>query len=72
MSVNQANVHLLIPSKISLMACMLVEDRGVSVAEALKLLYSSNIYKKLEDEATKAWHLGPVALYEEFLESEKL
>ena len=53
------------------MACMLVEDRGVSLAEALKLLYSSNIYKKLEDETTKAWHLGPVALYEEFLESEK-
>ena len=69
MSVNitQDNVHLLIPSKISWMADMLVEDRGISVAEALEILYSSEIYKKLELESTKVWHLGPVALYEELL-----
>ena len=69
MSVNitQDNVHLLIPSKISWMADMLVEDRGISVAEALEILYSSEIYKKLELESTKVSHLGPVALYEELL-----
>ena len=49
------------------MADMLVEDRGISVAEALEILYSSEIYKKLELESTKVWHLGPVALYEELL-----
>ena len=68
--ITQDNIHLLIPSKISWMADMLVEDRGINVVEALKILYSSNIYKKLEIEATKAWHLGPVALYEELLASE--
>lgn len=32
----------------------------------MKILYSSDVYARLEKEATKAWHLGPVALYEEF------
>ena len=31
-----------------------------------KALYSSEVYSKLEDESTKAWNFGPVALYEEF------
>lgn len=69
-NITQDNVHLLIPSKISWMADMLVKDRGVSVVDAVKILYSSSIYKKLEVESTKAWHLGPVALYEELLASE--
>lgn len=68
--ITQDNVHLLIPSKISWMADMLVKDRGVSIVDAVKILYSSSIYKKLEVESTKAWHLGPVALYEELLASE--
>jgi hypothetical protein len=48
------------------MANMLAEDNGISIVEAMKLLYSSDVYKRLEKEATKAWHLGPVALYEEY------
>jgi len=69
-NITQDNVYLLIPSKISWMADMLVKDRGVSIVDAVKILYSSSIYKKLEVESTKAWHLGPVALYEELLASE--
>lgn len=65
--VTQKNVHLLIPSKLSWMANMLAEDRGISIVEAMKMLYSSEVYARLEEESTKAWHLGPVALYEEFL-----
>lgn len=26
------------------------------------------MYKKLENESSKTWHLGPVALYEDFME----
>lgn len=65
--VTQKNVHLLFPSKLSWMANMLAEDRGISIVEAMKMLYSSEVYARLEEESTKAWHLGPVALYEEFL-----
>jgi len=67
LEVTQENVHLLIPSKLSWMANMLAEDKGISIVEAMKMLYSSEVYARLEKESTKVWHLGPVALYEEFL-----
>ena len=67
LEITQKNVHLLIPSKLSWMANMLAEDRGISIVEAMKMLYSSEVYARLEEESTKARHLGPVALYEEFL-----
>mgnify|MGYP003295669707 FL=1 len=66
LTITQKNVHLLIPSKLSWMANMLAEDRDISIVEAMKILYSSEVYSRLEDESTKVWHLGPVALYEEF------
>ena len=66
LTITQENVHLLIPSKLSWMANMLAEDKGISIVEAMKMLYSSEVYARLEKESTKAWHLGPVALYEEF------
>ena len=66
LTITQKNVHLLIPSKLSWMANMLAEDRDISIVEAMKMLYSSEVYARLEEESTKAWHLGPVAHYEEF------
>lgn len=69
LTITQKNVHLLLPSKLSWMANMLAEDRGISIVEAMKILYSSEVYTRLEEEASKAWHLGPVALYEEFQKS---
>ena len=66
LTITQENVHLLLPSKLSWMANMLAEDKDISIVEAMKLLYSSDVYKRLENEATKAWHLGPVALYQDF------
>ena len=47
---------------------MLANERNISIVDAMKILYSSDLYKKHEDENTKLWHLGPVALYEEFKE----
>lgn len=66
LTITQQNVYLLLPSKMSWMANMLAEDRGISIVEAIKILYSSEMYARLEDESTKAWHLGPVALYHDF------
>ena len=65
-TVTQDNIHLLLPSKISWMANMLAEDKGISIVEAMKMLYASEVYSRLEKESTKAWHLGPVALYQDF------
>ena len=67
--INQSNLHLLLPSKISWLAGMLVEYNGMNIIDAIKLIYGSKLYKKLKVESTKTWHLGPVALYQE-LESE--
>lgn len=69
MSITQQNLYLLLPSKMSWLATMLAEDRGISIVEAMTILYSSSFYARLADESTKLWHLGPVALYEEFQES---
>ena len=66
LTITQENVHLLLPSKLSWMANMLAEDRGISIVEAMKLLYASDVYLRLEQESTKTWHLGPVALYQDF------
>mgnify|MGYP003409010275 CR=1 FL=1 len=66
LTITRKNVHLLLPSKLSWMANMLAEDRDISIVEAMKILYTSEVYSRLEDESTKVWHLGPVALYEEF------
>ncbi|MBR5204821.1 MAG: hypothetical protein IKW32_06370 [Bacteroidaceae bacterium] len=70
LTITQDNLYLLLPSKMAWLASMLSEDKGISVVDAIKRLYSSEMYKKLQDESTKYWHLGPVALYEEFLEEQ--
>ena len=71
MSITQQNLYLLLPSKMSWLAVMLSQDKGISIVEAMTILYSSDFYARLADESTKLWYLGPVALYEEYLDSSK-
>ncbi len=63
--INQSNLHLLLPGKISWLVEYLHDDYGFSLQECLNCIYHSKLYKKLATESTKYWHLGPVALYEE-------
>lgn len=62
-TINQDNLHLLLPFKISYMADWLQKERNISLVEAIKLIYSSATYRQLEREDSKAWHLGPATLY---------
>lgn len=62
------NLYLLLPGKVSRMAVMYAADFGVSITDALKRIYQSATYRQLEEEETKLWHYGPVALYQMFLE----
>ena len=55
---------MLLPSKVAWMADMMIEDRHVGIVDAMRQIYQSSTYQKLETEATKLWHLGPVALYQ--------
>ena len=64
LDVNQGNLYLFLPSKVSWMAGMLSEDKGISISEAIKEIYASDTYRLLETEATKLCQVGPVALYE--------
>ncbi len=43
---------------------MLIEDTGEDVVEAVCRIYQSEMYRQLEQEHTKLWHEGPVALYQ--------
>lgn len=62
--VTQDNLYLLLPSKVSWLADMLCADQHISVIEAMRRIYSSTMYKQLEQEDTKRWHEGPVSLYQ--------
>lgn len=64
-TITQDNLYLLLPSKIGWLAKWMVEDKGISIPEAINRIYRSKLYKKLSSEDTKYWHLGPVDLYEE-------
>lgn len=50
MKITQQNVYLLLPSKLSWMAAMLAEDKGITIVDAMKLLYSSDTYLRLEQD----------------------
>lgn len=67
--ITSENLYLLLPGKVSKMAVMYAADFGLSITEALNRIYQSATYHQLEDESTKLWHYGPVALYQTFLEN---
>lgn len=63
--ITQDNLYLLLPIKIGWLAKWIVEDKGISITEAINRIYRSKLYKKLATESTKYWQLGPVDLYNE-------
>ncbi len=67
--ITSKNLYLLLPGKVSKMAAMYASDFGLPIIEALKRIYQSATYHQLENEETKLWHFGPVALYQMFLEN---
>ena len=70
LNVNQDNLYLFIPSKISWMAEMLCEDNNMDVLDAVRSVYASDTYRRLENEDSKLWHFGPVALYQDLIDGE--
>jgi len=66
--VTQDNLYLLLPGKVANVATLYADTTGIPYMEALAMLYLSDTYRQLEQEETKFWHLGPVALYQELTE----
>ena len=56
----KATLQMLIPMLIH----TIMDYKKITVIEAIKLLYVSKLYKKLEVEKTKLWRLSPLALFE--------
>ena len=65
-SITPEKLYLILPFKVSQLAVLLTQKLGISNREALVEIYSSETYRQLENEKTKLWHLGPVALLEYF------
>lgn len=66
--ITQDNVHLLIPNKVAQLAALLLQNgEATSLSEALKKVYSSNVYSMLEQENTKYWWLGTASLYHDMV-----
>jgi len=63
--INQKNLHLILPGKISWLVEYMHDDYGLALQECLKRIYHSKLYSKLSTESTKYWHLSPVDLYKE-------
>lgn len=61
--ITNENLYLLLPSKAMQVARIYQEKHGGSGLDALKRFYRSALYRQLEQEDTKLWHWGPVALF---------
>ena len=67
-AISPDKIHLILPFKVSQMAVLMAHQFGMSPTEAVMEIYRSNTYRELENEQTKLWHLGPVALLEHYTE----
>lgn len=71
LEITDKNLYLLLPGKISRVACFYADEHKVTILDALRMFYHSDTYRRLSDETTKLWHDGPVALYQEFIDELK-
>lgn len=67
--IHERDKQFMIECLTSDMIQMLMEDRGLSMVEAMSLLYNSKTYEKLEDERTGLYYQGAVYVME-YLEEE--
>lgn len=63
----QAILVLLTPQVITL----IMAQCGWDEAYAAERFYASKVYAGLEQEETKLWHLGPMSLFQMFMEEEQ-
>ena len=64
LEVTQQNLHLFLPGKIANIAAIIADHDHCSMLEAMQRFYASSVYRQLEQEDTKLWHLGAVALWQ--------
>lgn len=63
----RAMLELIVPRLVK----KIIETQNVTEKEALTALYTSELYRQLECEETKLWHLSVPTLFELWLEEKK-
>jgi hypothetical protein len=63
-AITPETLYLILPFKVSQLAVLFAQRAHITKDEAIRIIYRSKTYQKLERESTKLWHLGPVALLE--------
>ena len=63
----ESMMMLIVPKIIQL----IVENNSIDEVDASIKFYRSQVYKKLEHEETKLWHLSPLTLYNMYEEEVK-
>lgn len=63
----KAMLELIIPRLLKI----IIKNQKVTEKEALTLLYASEMYRQLEREETKLWHLSVYTLFDLWLEEQK-
>lgn len=63
----KAMLELIVPRLLEI----IIENQKMTEKEALTLLYASEMYRQLEREETKLWHLSVYTLFELWLEEQK-
>ena len=64
---NEKAFRAMLPGKIALTAVRLADAKHVDPLEALGLFYTSETYRRLEDEQTKSWWESPRELCRDYL-----
>ncbi|GHT88707.1 hypothetical protein FACS189474_4430 [Bacteroidia bacterium] len=58
-------------TKIPAIATLIEENNSLDFNAALNLLYTSQLFKDLEDEQTKIWHFSNVLLYDLLMQEKR-
>ena len=62
-------LYLILPGKVSQLSLLIAKKLGMPILDAIRAVYKSNTYRQLSREETKLWPLGPVALFEYYMEN---
>ncbi len=63
----KAMLELIVPRLIK----QIMETQAITEKEALTALYTSELYRQLEREETKLWHLSVLTLFDLWLEEKE-
>ena len=67
----ETNIKAMLEFIIPRLIRMMMEKQSLTEKEALTQLYSSKLYRQLEREDTKLWHLSVATLYDLWVEEKE-